>query len=293
MSTQSPSTRDNGRLIGGGLLLFFGVMALLAQFVTFTSTTWIILLAVSGVLATSFYFVEPNRHPAALIPSYVLLAVASLIFLVTREILDDGRIATYVLSVVAFPFIVTFITNIKQNWWALIPAWVLSVIGTMIWLLESGAFSGDLVPTYVLSAIALPFVVVYFFNPRENWWALIPAWALGTIAVMVGLIIAGALTDLLIPTYVMFAIAIPFMLVFVKNRENWWALIPGGITAAIGFAFLVSVKLVQYAVPIFLIAAGALILLTQNRSKPQAAQPISGPASDVAPEPVVEDKPLG
>jgi threonine/homoserine/homoserine lactone efflux protein len=60
------------------------------------------------------------------------------------------------------------------------------------------------------------------------------------VGVMVGLIGLGVLDDLLIPTYVMFAIAIPFFVVYARDTKQWWALIPGGIMVVIGLSFLVA-----------------------------------------------------
>src|SRR5690606_41960036 len=42
----------------------------------------------------------------------------------------------------------------------------------------------------------------------------------------------------IVGAYVMFAIALPFLYVYLRNRENWWALIPGGIMLTIGVGLL-------------------------------------------------------
>ena len=83
------------------------------------------------------------------------------------------------------------------------------------------------------------------------------------VGLMVGLIGTGILNDLLIPAYVLFAVAIPFLVVYARNPRQLWALIVGGITAVIGLSFLVAEALVEYVVPAVLILAGIWILARQ------------------------------
>jgi hypothetical protein len=89
-------------------------------------------------------------------------------------------------------------------------------------------------------------------------------------------------TGMIIPTYVMFAIALPFYYVFLRNRANWWALIPAGIMTLVGLGlFTASFPLIM---PIALIGSGVLLLLWQfGRNKESTgtpALPKSGPEAD-------------
>jgi hypothetical protein len=154
----------------------------------------------------------------------------------------------------------------RTDAWLLIPGYALWAIAGLIVLTTLDILRDEAVAFYVLSAIALPFLVVYL-RDRENWWALIPAYVMFVVGLMVGLIGLGVLDDLLIPSYVMFAIAIPFFVVYARNTRNWWALIPGGIMAVIGLAFLIAEAAVQYVVPAVLIIAGAWILARQFMRK--------------------------
>jgi hypothetical protein len=166
-----------------------------------------------------------------------------------------------VLTAIALPFLVVFLRN-RSQWWALIPFYVLIVIGIMIGLVEWHIMPDVFVATYVLTVIALPFLVVFLRN-RGNWWALIPAYVLLVIGVMIALVELRVLSDLLIPAYVLLAIALPFFVVFARNPKNWWSLIPGGILAFIGFSFLLATAAVQVVGAAALIVAGVVILVLQ------------------------------
>jgi hypothetical protein len=58
-------------------------------------------------------------------------------------------------------------------------------------------------------------------------------------------------------------VALPFFVVYLGNTKQWWALIPGGITAVIGLSFLIVESVAQVIVPAVLILVGAGILLRQ------------------------------
>ncbi len=153
----------------------------------------------------------------------------------------------------------------RSDWGLLIPAYVLWAVAGLIALIELNVLQGETIATYVLSAIALPFLVVYV--RKREWWALIPAYVLLVVGGMVWLIGARILTDLLIPAYVLFAIALPFLLVYARNPSEWWSLIPGGILSTIGLIFLIAESSAQFVGPAALILVGAWIMFRQVRGK--------------------------
>ena len=61
---------------------------------------------------------------------------------------------------------------------------------------------------YVLIAIALPFLGVYYRN-RALWWALIPAYVMLAVVGVIALAEMAGASDNLVTAYVMFAIAVP------------------------------------------------------------------------------------
>jgi uncharacterized membrane protein HdeD (DUF308 family) len=199
-------------LVLGGLLIVFGVMALLENFTDFSIWIWVAVLVVGGLIVYAIYAAD-REEKWILIISYAMLAVAGLITLLELNILRDALVATYVLLAIALPFLLAFLSN------------------------------------------------------RENWGLLIPAYVLFVIGIMVPLIELGVLSDIMIAAYVLFAIAIPFFVVYIRNSANWWALIPAGILSVIAASFLIAQAAVEYVFAAALIVAGILIVLRQFTKK--------------------------
>ena len=110
---------------------------------------------------------------------------------------------------------------------------------------------------------------------------------------MVGLIGAGVLNDLLIPAYVLFCVSIPFFVTYVRNTKQWWPLIPGGITAVIGLAFLVAEAAFEYIGALVLVLVGAVLLVRVFTRKEPAGdvgptEAESGPSEDDTAPPELE-----
>jgi hypothetical protein len=175
----------------------------------------------------------------------------------------------------------------RSQWGLLIPAYVLWAVAGLIALVTLNVLRDEFTATYVLAAIALPFLVV-FLRDRAQWWPLIPAYVLLAVGVMIPLIEAGVLSDLLVPAYVMFAIAIPFFVVYARDPKQWWPLIPGGIMAVIGLSFFIAEAAVQYVGPAVLVLVGVWILVRQfTRGEPTAPE-TPAPTSPEADEPPAE-----
>jgi hypothetical protein len=166
----------------------------------------------------------------------------------------------------------------RQHWWALIPGYALVVVGAII-LFGTSGFPGDFIGAFVMFAIAIPFIYVYVHNRQENWWALIPAYAMSVIGVLVA--ISTVIPGTVIGSYVLFAIALPFFYVYLRNREHWWALIPAGIMSVIGTGLLMAS--VQYVVPAALIILGIFLLGRQVAGDKPAAVAKTGPDADRPP----------
>jgi hypothetical protein len=155
--------------------------------------------------------------------------------------------------------IVVYLSD-RSDGWLLLTAYILLVIAGLVAMIALNLFPDDLVAVYILLAIALPFLGV-FLRDRTQWWALIPSYVLLAVALMNWLMEADILSDLLVPGYVMFAIAIPFFVVYGRNTKLWWALIPAGILTIIGIVFFISEAAVQYIGAVLLVITGLWILV--------------------------------
>ena len=81
----------------------------------------------------------------------------------------------------------------------------------------------------------------------------------------------------------MYAIALPFFVVYARDQKQWWALIPAGIMTAIGSAFLIASAATSMFVPAILIFAGIWLVASQffgRKAQPEA---------EVEPEEVVAE----
>jgi hypothetical protein len=204
-------------LVLGGLLIVFGVLALLETVTDLGAWVWVAVLTIGGLAVYGVYATD-REEKWLLIISYAMLAVAGLVALLTLGVLDDPYVATY-----------------------------------------------------VLLAIAIPFLAAFLFD-RTRWGLLIPFYVLLAVGVMVPLIELGVLDDNLTVTYILLAIAIPFFVVFIRNTKNWWALIPGGILAIIGLSFLIAEASVEYIFAAALIVAGILIVVRQFTKREETPQ---------------------
>jgi len=140
-----------------------------------------------------------------------------------------------------------------------IPTYVLWAIAGLILLISMEILPGEVIPVYVLWVIGLPFLLGYL-RDKDQWGLLVPAYVLFSVGLMVGMIGLGWLRNFLIPAYVMLAIAAPFFVVYLKNRENWWALIPAGIMSAIAVGFLFASSIGKFILPLLFVSIGIWII---------------------------------
>lgn len=92
----------------------------------------------------------------------------------------------------------------------------------------------------LFAAASLLFFASYFINGTTQWGWLFPATIGGGLAAIIWLGERGYDGDYL-GSLIIACVSLPFWVGFLVNRkENWWALIPGWITAAIAAVVLLS-----------------------------------------------------
>ena len=87
------------------------------------------------------------------------------------------------------------------------------------------------VAAFAIGGVAFLYV---FIRDQNNWWALIPGSSLLGLAILVGLgVVAPAYADVVGAPIFMGSIGLGFWAVYAVQRENWWAIIPGGVLMSI------------------------------------------------------------
>lgn len=151
----------------------------------------------------------------------------------------------------------------RSNWWAVIPGITLASIGLLILLgVLFPGIAGQLGGFIVLAGIGAAFIVVFLVE-RENWWAIIPAGVMLTLALIIFL--TEILGDLALGGVFFLGLAATFGLVAVlpnRSEKMRWAFIPAGILGFIGIIFIASAEgLISFAVPLGLILLGIGFIL--------------------------------
>lgn len=110
------------------------------------------------------------------------------------------------------------------------------VLGGIILLLESmGVLEGSEVFWMVILAIGGILFLVAFISNRGAWWAIIPGVSSLALATGLGLDSFANIGGDILGAIVLGGIGLSFVIVYLIERTNWWAIIPGGalITLAI------------------------------------------------------------
>lgn len=210
------------------------------------------------------------RWPALRILWGFLIVLAGILFLLNS--LGFITIGDYLWAIIfvigGLAFLSIFIVDRKQWWW-LFPGFSLLVVGVII-ILERifPALPDDFGGMIIIAGIGLVFLIVFLIN-TENWWALIPAGSMFSIAFAIGL--SQLLTGLEISGVFLIGLGLTFgvvSLVPTPQGRMRWALIPAGILILVGILVLITAfNLLAFLWPLGLIIIGALILYGVIRSR--------------------------
>ncbi len=212
------------------------------------------------------YFADRARNWWALIPGGVMTFLALTTLLVDSTLADEW-IGSLFLWMVSASFLIVYLSN-RARIWALIVAYATFILGIAPLMAIGGRDAAYFGPIF-LFAVALPFFVVYF-RSEGNWWAIIPAGALTTVAVIAALAIAGFIESAKEGGYanalLMGGLAITFGMLWLRNARQWAKI----VAIALAVVAVASVFFVTYSEilwPVVIILAGIYLLYIALRPK--------------------------
>jgi len=116
-----------------------------------------------------------------------------------------------------------------------IGAILLIAAGVLFLLQNFGMLGGGIDLLWALLFGASGLVLAYvFLSDRANWWALIPGFILISLGALIALNqLAPQVGETWGGSLVLVAIGLAFWVIYLTNREHWWAVIPGGVIVTV------------------------------------------------------------
>ncbi len=163
-------------------------------------------------------------------------------------------------------FLYAFVRR-RENWWAVIPGLTLLGIGALIAFSQvfpraNDAWGGAI----FLGSLGASFLAVYLRTGTREWWAIIPAGVLGTIAATILLepFLGSGFTGGLFMLGMGATFALVYLLPTPAGRMRW-AIYPASILGGIGVLTLITATwLIRVLGPLAIIALGLYLILRRR-----------------------------
>ena len=218
---------NRSNLFWGVLLIGGGALALadqLGYIENLSPTLWILVFAAISLLAFVSYAMSRWMQWGWLFPAGVFGGLAVVIALATNNV-GSAAVASPLFFGLLLPFVAAYFTDRTRNWWALIPGGVMLFLALVTLLVDSAG--GEWVGAMFLLLVGLAFLAVYF-NNRTRTWALLVAYIFGVLSIAPMLAAFGDEAAYFGSVF-LFAVALPFFILYFRFAENWWAIIPAGV----------------------------------------------------------------
>ena len=209
-------------LIGGGALALTQQMGYLDQM---PDSVWVWIFGLVSFVGLVAYLVSGFKEWGWLFPFGIFGGLAITIgFAVSGY--DNPAMASPLFFGLLIPFGAAYLLDRSKNWWALIPGGVMLFLALVTLLVDN--VGGEWVGSLFLFMIALSFLIVYLSN-RTRQWALLVAYILFVLSIAPAMASFGGDVPAYFGSIFLFAVALPFFVVYFREEKNWWAIIPAGV----------------------------------------------------------------
>ena len=222
---------NKSSLFWGMLLIIGGVLALAQQMGyidQLSPQVGMYSFAAVSLIALVMYALSGWKEWGWLFPVGIFGGLAVTTALAISNV-DNAAIGSPLFFGLLIPFVAAYLTDRARNWWALIPAGVMLFLALTTLLVDSAG--GEWVGSMFLFLIGLSFLVVYL-NNRTRTWALLVAYILGVLSIAPAMASGGETAAYYGPVF-LFAVALPFFIIYFRGADKWWAIIPAGILTTV------------------------------------------------------------
>lgn len=231
---------NRSALFWGVMLTGAGLLALADQMGytdTFSTQVWMIVLGAISLVGLVSYALSSWKEWGWLFPAGIFGGLAFVVGLAEARP-NSAAVASPLFIGLLIPFVGAYLTDRSRNWWAVIPGGVMLFLALTTLMVNS--VNGEWIGALFLFLIALSFLVVYL-NDRTRIWALLVAYIIGVLSIAPMLAVGGETAAYYGPIF-LFAVALPFFILYFRSLDNWWAIIPAGAvtTTAIVAAFAIA-----------------------------------------------------
>ncbi len=208
-------------IIGGGVALAqqFGYMNQLPD------SAWMWVFALISLVGLVSYLTSGLKEWGWLFPAGIFGGLAVTVALATNHV-SSAAVGSPIFFGLLLPFLAAYLTDRTRNWWALIPGGIMLFLAMVTLLVDN--VGGEWIGSLFLFLIALSFFVVYL-NNHTRTWALLVAYIMFVLSIAPAMSSGGGDFAAYFGAVFLFAIALPFFVVYFRSPENWWAIIPAGV----------------------------------------------------------------
>ena len=208
-------------LIGGGALALAQQFGYLDQL---PESIWMWVFAFVSAVAFLSYALSGFRDWGWLFPTGVFGGLAIVIGLAVSGY-DSAAMASPLFFGLLIPFAAAYLADRTRNWWALIPGGIMLFLAMVTLLVDN--VGGEWIGTMFLFLIGLAFFAVYM-NNRSRSWALLVAYIMFVLSLAPAMASFGGDVPAYYGAIFLFAVALPFFIIYFRSEDNWWAIIPAG-----------------------------------------------------------------